>query len=1142
MEKREAELGIAICGFDFRFGFSLISAEFVRFIMQSPKRVQKYHRRIESAVAPVLGIILGASAARAQSGPYNTVTFSSVSSNAYGTVDTNSCSIDINNLITLDGYQFMAFYNNSGDIVLGRRLTSSSANNTNAWTLDTTTYTADSGSGGIADDHHTISIAVDGNGQMHMSWGMHNDAFNYAISTGSVTGATFAPSFNVESQTTMESWFPELSSIDQVTYPQFYNVPNSGNLLLVYRDAAGASGGGSGNGNEWFAVYNATTKTYSSATNVEMLDGGRTHVNGYLNNLVYTPSGTLISTWTWRASSNWETNSNLLYAQSPNNGASWYQFGGTTQYGLPIIQNTSGGGTASQVAQAVVNIPENDSYINQTSATIDNNGNPMVATYLTPAYNPSTGTGNVNRQYVLEYYNGTSWQQSVISSRTSDTSIDTQGNDVRDLGRPLVIVDKSNRVLVVTRSEDYKEGSYSSPSTPNNDIVLYYTTASALDSGAPNWRSTVLNTANMGDYEPTYDPGLWSASNILDLIYEPVGLNGEGQQTIQVLQWNENTFFQDGNTWDNAGGSGNGTSWDIAANANWNNGTGATTFMNGDNITFNDSNNGNYAVTLNTTVTPGTITVNNSLGNYVISGSGGIAGTGALTKSGGATLSLATANTYSGGTTVSAGTLVVANTSGSATGAGNVTLTGGVLASGTTGSISGNVSAAASSVIAPGGVGTIGTLSLGGLSTVAGATLNFDLGTGTGTITNGDLLNLGSGTIVIASSTNITLGSDPGISAAGNDYELIGGTISGISTSSFSLPAAPAGVAYSLSKIGGFIDLVVSSTGPVSLTWNNTGAGSPTDGVTWDTTNNNWNNGSSVTTYNDGTLVTFNDTNNNHYAVTLTSTVSPGSVTVNNSLGNYTITGAGKIADFGSFVKTGSGTLTVGAALSVGSMSISAGTLKLATGVSGVSGPAVTSPIDLTALSITGNGVLDVNNDHLIITYGSSDPISTIANYIKSGYNGGGWNGPGIISTAALTKTNGLLYGVGYADGKDGVVAGLSSGQIEVAYTLLGDANLDGVVNSSDFAIMAANFNQSVTGWDQGDFTYTGVVNAADFMVVAVNFNQGVSGAASAGDVAALDAFAAANGISLGSVPEPASLGLFTFGSVGILARRRRRE
>jgi hypothetical protein len=111
-----------------------------------------------------------------------------------------------------------------------------------------------------------------------------------------------------------------------------------------------------------------------------------------------------------------------------------------------------------------------------------------------------------------------------------------------------------------------------------------------------------------------------------------------------------------------------------------------------------------------------------------------------------------------------------------------------------------------------------------------------------------------------------------------------------------------------------------------------------------------------------------------------------------------------------------------------------------------------------------------------------------------------------------------------------------------VAYTLLGDANLDGLVNGSDFLILAANFNQSVNGWDQGDFFYDGLVNAADFNALAENFNEGVSGAASAGDVAALDAFAAANGISLANVPEPASMGLLTFGSVGLLARRRRRD
>ncbi|MGD0770050.1 MAG: autotransporter-associated beta strand repeat-containing protein [Tepidisphaeraceae bacterium] len=228
-----------------------------------------------------------------------------------------------------------------------------------------------------------------------------------------------------------------------------------------------------------------------------------------------------------------------------------------------------------------------------------------------------------------------------------------------------------------------------------------------------------------------------------------------------------------------------------------------------------------------------------------------------------------------------------------------------------------------------------------------------------------------------------------------------------------------------------------------------------------------------------------------------------------------------------------------------GSVTITSALLQLAPGVSGGSGPAATSSVEITSLSITGNGQLDVNNNHIIITYGSSDPLSTIAGYIKSGYNGGGWNGPGIISTAAQTLTNGLKYGLGYADGADGKVSGLVSGQIEVAYTLLGDANLDGIVNAADFTILAANFNQPVTGWDQGDFNYDGIVNAADFTDLAANFNQSDSGAdVSAGDVAALDAFATANGLSLptSSVPEPATTGLLAMGAIGMLARRRRRS
>jgi hypothetical protein len=285
---------------------------------------------------------------------------------------------------------------------------------------------------------------------------------------------------------------------------------------------------------------------------------------------------------------------------------------------------------------------------------------------------------------------------------------------------------------------------------------------------------------------------------------------------------------------------------------------------------------------------------------------------------------------------------------------------------------------------------------------------------------------------------------------------------------------------------------------------------------------------------------------NNTSAYTIASGTGGYSLTLDNagaaatigvSAGNHTISAPLQLTSAGLSVTVAAGdTLTAAGKIS-GAAPLSlngAGTFKFGASI---------GEVDLTGLTIASGATLDLNNNHIILAYGSSDPISTIAGYIKAGYNGGHWNGPGIIASAAQTPTNGLFYGVGYADSKDNVVAGLTSGQIEIKYTLLGDANLDGLVNGSDFNILAANFNQSITGWDQGDFNYDGLVNATDFNELAANFNQGVSGAATAGDVAALDAFAVANGLSMptSDVPEPASAGMMVMAGLGILQRRRRR-
>ncbi len=248
-------------------------------------------------------------------------------------------------------------------------------------------------------------------------------------------------------------------------------------------------------------------------------------------------------------------------------------------------------------------------------------------------------------------------------------------------------------------------------------------------------------------------------------------------------------------------------------------------------------------------------------------------------------------------------------------------------------------------------------------------------------------------------------------------------------------------------------------------------------------------------------------------------TLSVGNANTNNGILTLSGSGAAKIGGI-----NGTGSLTIGD----GSTST---ILQLANNSDGSS---------QSALTINSGSMLDITNNHLLMNYGSNtDPVSTIESYLKTGYNHGAWNGVGINSSTAAANHG---YGLGFADGADGVVTGLSSGQIEVAYTLLGDANLDGIVSGDDFTILASNLGKSVTAWDKGDFNYDGVVSGDDFTALVSNLGKKANGAdvvLPASDFAAIDAFAAANGL-MADVPEPGSVTLLGFAGLGILMRRRR--
>jgi hypothetical protein len=206
-----------------------------------------------------------------------------------------------------------------------------------------------------------------------------------------------------------------------------------------------------------------------------------------------------------------------------------------------------------------------------------------------------------------------------------------------------------------------------------------------------------------------------------------------------------------------------------------------------------------------------------------------------------------------------------------------------------------------------------------------------------------------------------------------------------------------------------------------------------------------------------------------------------GTLTINSGV-TLTQIGGGTVIYQSTVNVASSGSIAFAESTYVPQLSLATGATALLSGVGSV----------LELNSLPTSGTIDVNNNTLLINYaGSADPIASVRAMLASGYAGGAWNGVGIDSSAAAAAamTNGK-YGVGFADGADGVVAGLASGQIEIMYTLNGDANLDGVVNGSDYAIMTSNFNKAVGSWDQGDFNYDGADNGTDFSLLSSNFNQ----------------------------------------------------
>ena len=244
-----------------------------------------------------------------------------------------------------------------------------------------------------------------------------------------------------------------------------------------------------------------------------------------------------------------------------------------------------------------------------------------------------------------------------------------------------------------------------------------------------------------------------------------------------------------------------------------------------------------------------------------------------------------------------------------------------------------------------------------------------------------------------------------------------------------------------------------------------------------------------------------------------------------------------------SLAKVGPGPFTVTQPLNLTGLAVNGGTLKTAT----------TSASRLGSLTVAGTPTAptakyDVANGKAVI---ASANLTTVRQQIRSAYapaGGPAWGGNGI------TTSNGTAsqFGLGYGRAGDfnltaptslfNGVANVNPNDILIAYTLFGDANLDGRTDSLDFSLLASNFGKPGV-WRQGDFNYDGLTNSLDFSLLASNFGKTLPASAlasaSAADWARLVSFGELIGVA---VPEPTGFGLATILAAGALGRRGRRR
>ncbi len=369
-------------------------------------------------------------------------------------------------LVTDGDTQYISYYDPEGYLVLGKRKL-----NETAWTLQRSQY-----KGNVADAHNVISMAMDGEGYLHVSFDHHGHPLNYcrSVAPGSLELGPKVAMTGTDEQ--------------DVTYPEFYKMPDGG-LIFVYRSGA------SGRGNLIMNRYDLDTHKWERVQDI--LIDGEGQRNAYWQ-LYVDEKGTIHLSWVWRETWLVETNHDLCYASSPDGGKTWYKSTGEP-YMLPIREDN---------AEYAWRIPQNSELINQTSMCTDADGHPYIVTYWREADSDVP-------QYRVVWNDGKQWRMRPVMERKLAFSLKGGGTKMIPIARPRIVVD-GNKAYFLFR--DAERGS---------KVSMAYTG----DLRKGEWKVKDLTGFSVEAWEPSLDTELWKQQKRLHLFVQTT-YQGDGEKTV----------------------------------------------------------------------------------------------------------------------------------------------------------------------------------------------------------------------------------------------------------------------------------------------------------------------------------------------------------------------------------------------------------------------------------------------------------------------------------------------------------------------------------------------------------------------------------------------------------------------------------